>query len=477
MKKIVFGIIFVMMLVPLLGTECLFYAYGDPVWDPNMTPCVGSDGTSYSLDRDYWVCYYQADGEIAYMHTDGGKIQKKLRIISQDGTVKTVYCIGAGLSYYYGDDAYAMEDPNEINGYYTRLPFAAQQGIALALMFGYEDGKISPVAGTNEDDYWMATQALVWEYQQGLRTGGDAPSANGAIRADVYYNIVRGRPAEQCYDWIVAQIQQYLSFPSFVDEHASSKTGVYVLTQQEKQGQYFLELYDTNRTGVTLHVCEALRHTQASIEIDYLGDYRYLLQTDRPIVGTFLAGFQKDVAMPNKKLLFFSNGSETAQVVACRAAETAAYREVRYMQLATQDYVERGNLQIEKYFEGKEQPWAGIPFQVTGVQDGCTVFDAIVETDIHGRISLTDLPVGDYQIEELAGEQAEDYVLAPCEQAIVSDGETTFVVIHNYKKVLPPNPVTGESSWQFILLGVIVLFGGTGCVAFLRQARYNKRVI
>ena len=63
----------------------------------------------------------------------------------------------------------------------------------MALMYGWHEGKSSPVAGTNTDDYAFATQTIIWEYQQQLRTSpSDLHSANG-IDADTYrYQEVSG---------------------------------------------------------------------------------------------------------------------------------------------------------------------------------------------------------------------------------------------------------------------------------------------
>ena len=49
----------------------------------------------------------------------------------------------------------------------------------MALMYGWHEGKSSPVTGTNTDDYAFATQTIIWEYQQQLRTSpSDLHSAN-----------------------------------------------------------------------------------------------------------------------------------------------------------------------------------------------------------------------------------------------------------------------------------------------------------
>ena len=51
-----------------------------------------------------------------------------------------------------------------------------QKGIALTLLYGKQSDsktsdieKIFGVKGSNKDDWYTATQTIIWEYQQGLR--------------------------------------------------------------------------------------------------------------------------------------------------------------------------------------------------------------------------------------------------------------------------------------------------------------------
>lgn len=59
----------------------------------------------------------------------------------------------------------------------------------------------------------MATQIILWEYQQQLRSDPYSRHGNGHADADQYFSVIAGRPAEKAYDWILAQvasIPQYL---------------------------------------------------------------------------------------------------------------------------------------------------------------------------------------------------------------------------------------------------------------------------
>ena len=69
----------------------------------------------------------------------------------------------------------------------------------MALMYGYHEGMTSPIPGTNNDDFAFATQCIIWEYQQQLRTSPTSIASNNGIDADMYNHTIKGRPAEQCY--------------------------------------------------------------------------------------------------------------------------------------------------------------------------------------------------------------------------------------------------------------------------------------
>lgn len=400
-------------------------------WDPNMVDCVGSDGKKYYHDKEYWRILYHSDGSTSYSYTDGGTVQKKLRIISSAGVLKTVYCIGAGLDYYYGGDRYVLEDIDSPNNYYECLPVAARQGISCVLMFGYEDGMTSPVEGTNADDYWIATQVLVWEYQQGLREGSSQRHANGKVRADVYYNMICNRPAEYCYNWIVEQIRGYLTFPSFVNDGAAVRSGTHTLVQEERNGTYRLELYDENHTGAQLTVYDAYGQTLDWLEISYLGGYRYALFADRPIDGGYTVTVRKQMGTDVKKILFFSDGNASSQVVACKSTEVGSPQEVRYMQVQTADYVGTGDLTIIK--RATAGSVSGITFRICGQSDTNRLIQQLAETNSKGVIELTGLPAGLYEITEILPSDS-DWKQPQTQRVTVEDQQISQVIFYNELK-------------------------------------------
>ena len=494
------------------------------IWDPNMVDLVGCDGTKYYTSKDYWVLIYNQDGTTTYRNVTGGVRQKRLRIACYDGTIQSVYCIGAGLSYQYGGDKYYKEDIDVPNDYFERLPLEVRQGIYLAMLFGYEDGVASPVPDTNEDDYWLATQVIIWEYQQGLRKGPEERQDNGPIQQNVYYNMIHNYPAEKCYDWILSNIRTYLTFPSFLTLESILYKEQNVAVQHEKDGLYTLDLYDDNHTETLLTVTDAQGQKLDWVEIVHLGGSNYRLEATKPVDGTVKLWVEKDIPRGHKKLLFFSDGSGNTQVVTCRSVQSTAARDVRPFNLSTQDYEEfgdlritkraekgtlnfafqvqgldgknehicetvytdsegvgtlahipagryqiqellpvdspwkqpaaqvvtvlhqqtaeavfenilkRGSLTIYKRFEGRDTPWMGIEFEVTGSYQGEIVYQSVVSTDETGNCVLADLPIGQYVIRELQGAYTQWYETSAPVSVEIKEDDPAEVYIHNAAK-------------------------------------------
>ena len=54
----------------------------------------------------------------------------------------------------------------------------------------------------NLDDYRLATQLIIWEYQQQIRTSPTKISDKNKVEADTFSHAIKGRPAKYAYDYI-----------------------------------------------------------------------------------------------------------------------------------------------------------------------------------------------------------------------------------------------------------------------------------
>ena len=197
--KLLSALLTVLMIVAMLpttafawsveeGTKCTS-TYGDHY--------VGSDGEMFYSKPTTTAIFYNDDGSFYVKTYSSGNAKYKYMMIDGNGNQHHVYCIEGGVSFDYSDTYNSTSGKN--SKYFQNLPITAQYGIMMALMYGYHEGMTSPIPGTNNDDFAFATQCIIWEYQQQLRTSPTSIASNNGIDADMYNHTIKGRPAEQCY--------------------------------------------------------------------------------------------------------------------------------------------------------------------------------------------------------------------------------------------------------------------------------------
>lgn len=251
---------------------------GDSVYAAMLGDYVGSDGKSYGDKRNYTFMYYKSDGN-EDTSTRYASTHAKLGI-SKNGITQQAICIEAGVAYNTGS-SYVGEDNS--NTYLRNLPWEIQQSLKYALLCGFNsDTKSSPVSGTNLDDFSFATQIIVWEIQQQLRTGynkGDLKANKWGTPATVYYEQLQGRPAEKCYEYILNKMKAYSIIPSFVND-AKSKAPTYTMKYNSSTKQYSITLPDDNKSNMP-----ASAFNISGVTVTKSG-YDYTFSTTSKISGT-----------------------------------------------------------------------------------------------------------------------------------------------------------------------------------------------
>jgi uncharacterized surface anchored protein len=107
----------------------------------------------------------------------------------------------------------------------------------------------------------------------------------------------------------------------------------------------------------------------------------------------------------------------------------------------------------------------GRTFKITGADFMGNAYEQEFKTDEKGEINV-ELRVGEYTVSEVAGEDAEKYILPDDQTVEIKARETTTVKMHN-KLVpeVPSVPQTGDNPWMPALLmsltGLAALAGGT----------------
>src|SRR5699024_269883 len=97
----------------------------------------------------------------------------------------------------------------------------------------------------------MATQIILWEYQQQLRSDPYSRHGNGHASADQYYSVIAGRPAEKAYNSILSQVASHSTVPSFTSSKKSEAPELELKWDTDKK-VYTLTVTDTNNLNIDL---------------------------------------------------------------------------------------------------------------------------------------------------------------------------------------------------------------------------------
>ena len=340
---------------------------------------VGSDGGYYRSKSSYSFIVYDSDGNTSVRTISAGNAKRKYLMTDSSGTHQ-VYCVESGIDFNTGNSYVSQNGKN--SSYFRKLPTEAQFGVMMALMYGWHEGKSSPVAGTNTDDYAFATQTIIWEYQQQLRTSpSDLHSANG-IDADTYCYSLKGRPAEKCYDWILSQMASHYTIPSFAARN-QNKADTYTLKYNPDKQNYSLTLTDTNNTLANLSL------SASGIKVSRSGN-QYTFTSDKMITSPITVSIQKAVNLDCDEMLIW--GCVGKQTMVSGASDPVYF----YFKIDTETY---GTGLIKKTSE--DGVVSGIKFNISGNgvnQTVVTKADGTVDISLMpGVYTVTEQPIDRYE--------------------------------------------------------------------------------
>ena len=364
---------------------------------------VGSDGGYYRSKSSYSFIVYDSDGNTSVRTIGAGNAKRKYLMTDSSGTHQ-VYCVESGIDFNTGNSYVSKNGKN--SSYFRKLPTEAQFGVMMALMYGWHEGKSSPVAGTNTDDYAFATQTIIWEYQQQLRTSpSDLHSANG-IDADTYRYSLKGRPAEKCYYWILSQMASHYTIPSFAARN-QNKADTYTLKYNPDKQNYSLTLTDTNNTLANLSLLAS------GIKVSRSGN-QYTFTSDKMITSPITVSAQKAVNLDCDEMLIW--GCVGKQTMVSGASDPVYF----YFKIDTETY---GTGLIKKTSE--DGVVSGIKFNISGNGVNQTVV-----TKADGTVDISLMP-GVYTVTE---QPIERYEPQSVQRITIVSGHTSTVTFSNTLK-------------------------------------------
>jgi hypothetical protein len=379
---------------------------GDRCTTDYIGTLVGSDGGYYYRNGTQTSIKYLKDGTTeAFSHVNYDGPRRHYLIMPDGQDHYYGYCIEQGLSF---------PDANRYSGigwnsdpFLNSLPETVRNGILLATIYGRQPNKKVPVSGCNDDDWYWATQVIIWEYQQKLRLSPTKIQGNGYVPADYFHSTLDGRPAEKCYNYILSAIEDHQKIPSFTSEIRESAT-MNVLKWDCFQSLWHITLHDENQVGASL------RFEDNKIKLSRNGD-EYNFSAKTSIAGTTLA-FKKDIDLPSHDMLVWGSATGTQSIVTGTADPLTFYMRFRTEQ--------PGTFEILK--ESEDGVKEGFTFQLTDSVGKKTSHT----TNKEGSINTSLLP-GSYLLTEL---EPSKYRHPNDLNVIISENKKTTLHIANQLK-------------------------------------------
>lgn len=262
---------------------------------------VSTNGEMYYSPSTYQYIAYDANGNES-LHTQSAGNSRTKQMIKDCSGSRQIMCIESGIPYNAGGTYDSKSGTN--SSYFQNLPTTAQYEIMLTSVYGWRPGKTALISGTNEDDFSMATQIILWEYQQ-LRTSPTTLKANSyGAPADTYFKGIKGRPAEKCYNWLLTQMQNHATIPSFASNKSNSAT-TYTLKYNQAADNYSLTLTNTNNT------LSDIKFSTSGITVSRSGN-KYTFTSKKMIETAVSVTAQKNVpGIDGKFLVWGYSGKQT----------------------------------------------------------------------------------------------------------------------------------------------------------------------
>ncbi len=367
-------------------------------------PVSAASGDKVTITFDY--CYDSTGNIIKFQQTtvsDGytvGTPGEELCKIFADG--KEAYCIEPGHTLYSGNTL--TEDGSTV---WKNLGSAKQKAINLALLYG-KPGSGKSLSGT-EDQKWVATQLIVWEFVSGCRSTSEGYKCTNTKFIDGICAGGANPGVKSVYNAISKSLANYSTVPRFASALAS-KAETYEMKYSD--GKYTLTLTDSNSILSDFNF-----KTTSGISVSKSGNKLTLTSTS-PVNDAVT--FNSAKSMPNVgKTVLVPYGDATLQDV-ISGVENDADPIRAYFKVKTSS----GNLKLVKTSEDGNV--ANIEFTVKGNN-----YSKTIKTNSKGEFELTDLVPGSYTVTEITDSK---YETQKSQTVKVESGKTATVTFENILK-------------------------------------------
>lgn len=367
-------------------------------------PVSAASGDKVTITFDY--CYDSTGNTIKFQQTtvsNGytvGTPGEELCKIFADG--KEAYCIEPGHTLYSGNTL--TEDGSTV---WKNLGSAKQKAINLALLYG-KPGSEKSLSGT-EDQKWVATQMIVWEFVSGCRSTNDGYKCTNTKFIDGICAGGANPGVKSVYNAISKSLANYSTVPSFASAIAS-KAETYEMKYSD--GKYTLTLTDSNSI-----LSDFSFKTTSGVSATVSGN-KLTLTSSNPVNDAVTFNFAKSMPSVSGTTLVPYGDASLQDVIT--GVENDADPIRVYFKVKTSS----GNLKLIKTSEDGNV--ANVEFTIKG--DG---YSKTAKTNSKGEFELTDLVPGKYTVTE---HTPTEYAEQKSKTVNVESGKTATVSFSNVLK-------------------------------------------
>lgn len=193
---------------------------------------IGTISFSHTYDSNGNAMRYNSSANIGG-YTAGGTGNYKYRMFV-DG--ENAFCIQPGVPLKTGNTLKKASSDT-----WNALSANQKKAVGLALLYGYQ-GNRNNLSGS-DDEKWLATQTLVWEFVTGFREAtGSYNQTSTTVYSLHFGSNYANSGARAVYDQIVAMLREHNTIPSFMSGGKNDITKELAY----KDGKYSITLTDSN---------------------------------------------------------------------------------------------------------------------------------------------------------------------------------------------------------------------------------------
>lgn len=361
---------------------------------------IGTVAFQHTYDSDGNAMRYNSSAVING-HTAGGTGDYKYRMFI-DGEVG--FCIEPGVPLKTGHTLTKASSEA-----WNALSSNQRKAVGLALLYGYQGNR--NVLSGSDDEKWLATQTLVWEFVTGCREATGSYQQTSRTVYDLHFGSnYANSGARTAYEQIVSMLSEYNTIPSFMSGGANDTTK----ELSYKDGKYSITLTDNN--GVLSEY--NFTSSDGNVSVSKSGNQLTVSSTSA-VSGTVRITATRNnipIVSSSAKLIAYGDPNLQDVITGVENVDTVA----AYMNIETPT----GTLALKKTSE--DGVVANISFTITGDN-----FSKTVKTGADGTISVEGLFPSTYTVTE---HTIDRYEPQKSQTVTLVGGKTSVVTFSNTLK-------------------------------------------